>query len=308
VHRDIKPCNILLDSEFNVKITDFGTAKLLECTDEKVVRALHNRNRREDSRSLSPRKKNSFVGTNEYISPEVLKGDTPTCAIDLWSLGVMLYRMYSGFTPFLGDNEMETYENICKGKFEKHHSIPEDAWSLIKAILKVEPYERIGCSKSWNNIDYKNIKNHPFFKDVNFNQLKFNQEKYFQKSENELNNGESKCDSKGRPTVASFAVPCPMDEDDQDDEDDFEEDCFTPKSKLKHRFTSDVNYKTPESQVRSQNDLTSFLKNDYFLELTQKHSRKCDTQNYNVPILFDEDSDVVFDSTVGSSSPRIKNT
>lgn len=83
-----------------------------------------------------------------------------------------------------------------------------------------------------------------------------------------------------------------MDEDDQDDED-FEEDCFTPKSKLKHRFTSDVDFKTPECQYKSQKDLTSFLKNDYFLELTQQHSQKCETQNYIVPILFDEDSDVV---------------
>lgn len=144
IHRDLKPCNILLDGDYNVKITDFGTAKVFDCEDEKVNKALTKRRRYEEARSSSPTKKHSFVGTNEYISPEVLQGMAPSYAIDLWSLGVIIYKMYTGVTPFVGDNEMITYENICKGKIPKHASIPKDAWSFIKALLKVVPTERIG--------------------------------------------------------------------------------------------------------------------------------------------------------------------
>jgi serine/threonine protein kinase len=220
VHRDIKPSNILLDDEYMPKITDFGTAKVFECKDERVTRALYKRAKREESRSNSPMKKNSFVGTNEYISPEVLKGESPSAAIDLWSLAVIVYKMYTGFTPFTGDNEMETYENICNGRFEKHDSIPASAWNFIQAILKVNPKARLGCSGS--KVDYSEIRSHPFFENLDFNNLEkpnLNDEKYenFDFHFHEESSDEEQ--TTGRDTAASFAVPCTM----EDDEDDFYE-------------------------------------------------------------------------------------
>mmetsp|Transcript_41692 Transcript_41692/g.48132 ORF Transcript_41692/g.48132 Transcript_41692/m.48132 type:complete len:269 (-) Transcript_41692:75-881(-) len=170
VHRDLKPCNILLDKNDGLKITDFGTAKIFNCESEQVNKALSKRQKREEGRSYSPMKKHSFVGTHEYISPEVLYGQSPTFAIDLWSLGVIVYEMYTGHTPFTGDNEMETYQNICNGTVSKPAKIPVDDWSFIRQLLQVNPQERLGC-KNLTNIDYKKIKSHVFFRDVDFDDL-----------------------------------------------------------------------------------------------------------------------------------------
>ena len=170
IHRDMKPSNLLLDKSNIIKITDFGTAKIFNWTNEQVNKALNKRVKREESRSNSPIKKNSFVGTNEYISPEVLNGMSPTYAVDLWGLGVILYQLYMGSTPFVGENELETYENIWNGKLNKPVKIPTDAWSLIKSLLKVDPRERIGWSDLFN-IEYKEIKMHPYFKGINFDNL-----------------------------------------------------------------------------------------------------------------------------------------
>eukprot|EP00345_Euplotes_harpa_P000946 CAMPEP_0168318978 /NCGR_PEP_ID=MMETSP0213-20121227/789_1 /TAXON_ID=151035 /ORGANISM="Euplotes harpa, Strain FSP1.4" /LENGTH=236 /DNA_ID=CAMNT_0008320125 /DNA_START=696 /DNA_END=1406 /DNA_ORIENTATION=+ len=144
VHRDLKPSNLLIDDNGKVKITDFGTAKIFNCSSDQVNKAIHKRNKREESRSISPTKKNSFVGTHEYVSPEILKNHEPSYAIDLWGLGVILYEMYTGRTPFASDHEMETYDNICSGKLKRPFKIPKIAWDLIKRLLQVNPSDRIG--------------------------------------------------------------------------------------------------------------------------------------------------------------------
>ncbi len=91
-------------------------------------------------RKLPPRNK-TFVGTAEYVSPEVI-GDQPAgYGADLWAFGIMLYEMFCGRTPFKGENTYVTFKNIEKLEisFPKKISISENAKDLIKKILIKDP-------------------------------------------------------------------------------------------------------------------------------------------------------------------------
>jgi tRNA A-37 threonylcarbamoyl transferase component Bud32 len=105
-HRDIKPENILLDERYHLKLADFGTAKILS---EKRV------SHEEDP--LGPTSKGStFVGTAEYVSPEVLLDKESGPASDLWALGCLLYQFFAGRAPFKGKTEFLTFNLIIEGK------------------------------------------------------------------------------------------------------------------------------------------------------------------------------------------------
>ena len=96
VHRDLKPDNILFDKDYHIKLADFGTAKLLKY-------------------QKSPGEVNTFLGTAEYLSPEVIKGGLSTVATDLWALGCILYKLFVGVSPFVrrnNDKNMGGYENL----------------------------------------------------------------------------------------------------------------------------------------------------------------------------------------------------
>ena len=88
----------------------------------------------------------------------------PGC--DLWALGVIIYYLYHGKTPFETGYQKSTFQNILNCKYEFDSSIPNDAKDLISNLLIKDPKERIGVRKG-----YEELKSHPFFKDINFQKL-----------------------------------------------------------------------------------------------------------------------------------------
>ena len=192
-HRDLKPENIGIDKYFHLKIFDFATAvKFNKYFDKKIMRFI-DLNKDEEIIIKEKIKKNEigenniiklnnhnilllsrlFVGTPEYVSPEVLEHNYENIgpSVDIWAFGIILYLFFFGKTPFKGKNEEETLDNIknIKYNFEEDdkNNISEEAKDLISKILIKDPCKRIG----YNSYDYNEIKNHPFFKGINFDNL-----------------------------------------------------------------------------------------------------------------------------------------
>ncbi|SCU94180.1 LAME_0F06458g1_1 [Lachancea meyersii CBS 8951] len=146
VHRDIKPENILLDKDMKVKLTDFGTAKLLDKNDGA------------DNYDLSERSK-SFVGTAEYVSPELLNDNYVDYKCDIWAFGCILFQMIAGKPPFKATNEYLTFQKVMKVQFAFTAGFPLIIRDLIKRILVKTPESRLDAAQ---------IKNHHFFSTTNF--------------------------------------------------------------------------------------------------------------------------------------------
>ena len=115
----------------------------------------------------------TFVGTAEYISPEVI-GDRPAeYGTDIWAFGVMLYEMYYNRTPFKAATAYLTFRNIEKPqlKFPEDSIIPDIAKDLIMKILIVDPKKRLGGGDPGTPYDIKSLKKHPFFKKIKWDKL-----------------------------------------------------------------------------------------------------------------------------------------
>lgn len=128
VHLDLKPENIVLKDKDakQLKIIDFGTAQ--DLTQNPSVKAM--------------------VGTPEFISPEAVSFEAVTCASDMWAIGVITYVLLTGMSPFLGDDDMETIQNISSGEYEypepeeDYEDISDLAKEFIDCLLKLKPRER----------------------------------------------------------------------------------------------------------------------------------------------------------------------
>jgi serine/threonine protein kinase len=108
---------------------------------------------------------NSFVGTEEYIAPEIILGQGHSSAVDWWALGVLIYEMVYGRTPFRGKNRQTTFTNILEKDLLFPANIPVslEGRQLMRVLLEKDPAKRLGSLHGAND-----IKTHPFFYGMNW--------------------------------------------------------------------------------------------------------------------------------------------
>ncbi|KAL1518079.1 hypothetical protein ABEB36_001758 [Hypothenemus hampei] len=155
IHRDLKPENILFDQNFHIIITDFGSAKIQEKNEEKSI-------------ETDKKRKNSFVGTAQFVSPEMLQECKSTKASDLWALGCIVFQMSSGQMPFTGGSEYLIFQKILKLEYKFPDGFNERVKDFVEKLLVIEPNKRLGVSDS---TPYSEIRQHEMFHGIDFNNL-----------------------------------------------------------------------------------------------------------------------------------------
>lgn len=154
IHRDLKPENVLLDDQMHIKITDFGTAKLLpDPRKPRDLSASYDVGAGEEESTRAQ----SFVGTAEYVSPELLTEKNACKASDLWAFGCIIYQLLSGRPPFKAANEYLTFQKIVGLEYEFPPGFPAAARDLVERLLVLDPQRRLSI---------EHIKNHEFFDGV----------------------------------------------------------------------------------------------------------------------------------------------
>lgn len=170
IYRDLKPENILLQKDGHLSLTDFDLSCLTSCKPQLLLpypEELKKKNGRIPPIFIAEpmRASNSFVGTEEYIAPEIITGAGHSSAVDWWALGVLLYEMLYGYTPFRGKTRQKTFANILHKdlKFPGSIMVSIPARQLMYRLLHRDPKNRLGSEEGANE-----IKQHPFFHGINW--------------------------------------------------------------------------------------------------------------------------------------------
>ena len=171
VHRDLKPENILLSATDHVLVTDFGTAldKEKEAAQFDADRAERHRLRDEEggerdriASAGSSARRGSFVGTAEYVSPEVLANRRVSYAADLWALGCIVFQMLAGHPPFRGSSQYQVFQAVQRGEIDFPDGFPADAADLVRQLCVAVPKERLGAGKG----GFARLQKHAFFRGI----------------------------------------------------------------------------------------------------------------------------------------------
>lgn len=202
IYRDLKPENVLVRSDGHIMLSDFD---LSLCSDSiaavespssspdrsipstpSYTRAVHNpfsclSNRLFRSRKVQTLTPNrlfvaepvdarscSFVGTHEYVAPEVASGGSHGNAVDWWAFGIFMYEMIYGRTPFAAASNETTLRNIIKKPLvfptsTASSTLELHARDLISGLLNKDPVSRLGSKRG-----AADVKKHPFFRNLNF--------------------------------------------------------------------------------------------------------------------------------------------
>ena len=155
-YRDLKPENILINEDGYIKLCDFGSSVVLHGTE----------------------KENTFAGSAEYAAPEVITYEGHTFMCDWWSFGILIYELLYGNTPFYNVDKNRMYDLINTGSISfpkfiqiegenkpRNYKVSDDAKNLITKLLEKDPGTRLGRK------GLKEIKKHPFFSGISFDDL-----------------------------------------------------------------------------------------------------------------------------------------
>ena len=140
IHRDIKPENILVDENNRMKVCDFGWSNY-EASSQRTT----------------------YCGTPEYLAPEIIKKEGHDTNVDIWDIGVLLFELLTGYSPFSAATQNELFNNIKKQKINWPNDFPSLAQNLLTKILKQIPKERISID---NILAHTWFENNPPFRPV----------------------------------------------------------------------------------------------------------------------------------------------
>ena len=179
IYRDLRPQNILLSRNGYIKLAEFGMSKKMESDITFTM-----------------------CGAPEYYSPEMLRKTGYNKSHDFWTLGIILYEMLIGCTPFLDSDPLKIYQKINIGKILFPNNFEKNTKFIIRHFLNLDPHKRLGCSKNgiadivddpffkefdWKGLLYKNL-DAPFIPEVNGHLDTSNYKKIEDKNENDDEN------------------------------------------------------------------------------------------------------------------------